>query len=144
MTGNLYGRVGMQSILLMWCWSMRCRQSILDVAGQVPPEAIQQLLAACKTGMYSSVQQQVGGFANAPLFWWIVLGSMSAVCPYEMMAGHVVLLHAHLCVRRSCKEICSAGLRSNWLFTTLHSVDTALLCSLSDAVVCVTVSACAR
>jgi hypothetical protein len=35
------------------------RQSILDVCGQVPPEAIKDLVAACKSGMYSRVQQQV-------------------------------------------------------------------------------------
>lgn len=79
MAGNLEGGVGMQSIVLMWCWSMRRRQAILDVAGQVPPEAIQQLLAACKTGMYSSVQQQVGGSAKASVLVDSV-GSMSAVC----------------------------------------------------------------
>jgi hypothetical protein len=36
-----------------------CRQSILDVCGQVPPEAIKQLVAACKSGMYARMQQQV-------------------------------------------------------------------------------------
>ncbi|KAF6253278.1 putative replication factor C 37 kDa subunit [Scenedesmus sp. NREL 46B-D3] len=35
------------------------RQSILDVAGQVPPEVIQQLLEACQSSSYSRVQQQV-------------------------------------------------------------------------------------
>lgn len=35
------------------------RQSILDVSGQVPPEAIQDLLKACRTGMYDQVVQQV-------------------------------------------------------------------------------------
>eukprot|EP00775_Hariotina_reticulata_P013628 gene13628-13754_t len=35
------------------------RQAILDVAGQVPPEVIQQLLEACGTSSYQRVQQQV-------------------------------------------------------------------------------------
>lgn len=35
------------------------RQSILDVSGQVPPEVIQQLVTACKSGVYAQVQQQV-------------------------------------------------------------------------------------
>lgn len=35
------------------------RQSILDVSGEVPQEAIKQLLAACRSGVFNNVQQQV-------------------------------------------------------------------------------------
>lgn len=44
---------------------MCCRQSILDVAGQVPPEVIQQLLEACQSNSYARVQQQVSGTAHS-------------------------------------------------------------------------------
>jgi hypothetical protein len=42
------------------------RQSILDVCGQVPPEAIKDLVGACKSGMYSNVQQQVSNTGRTP------------------------------------------------------------------------------
>jgi len=35
------------------------RQAILDVSGEVPQEAIRQLLAACRSGVFNRVQQQV-------------------------------------------------------------------------------------
>mmetsp|Transcript_13176 Transcript_13176/g.35872 ORF Transcript_13176/g.35872 Transcript_13176/m.35872 type:complete len:342 (+) Transcript_13176:130-1155(+) len=37
------------------------RQTILDVAGQIPPEHIQQLLQACKSRSFQELQKQVDG-----------------------------------------------------------------------------------
>lgn len=37
------------------------RQAVLDVSGEVPQEAIRQLLAACRSGVFDRMQQQVGG-----------------------------------------------------------------------------------
>lgn len=36
-----------------------CRQTILDVAGQIPPEHIQQLLRTCKSRSFQELQKQV-------------------------------------------------------------------------------------
>lgn len=35
------------------------RQVLLDVSGQVPPEVVEALLSACKTGSFTKLQQQV-------------------------------------------------------------------------------------
>lgn len=59
---NTLPKLVFAGVLLMChsCIKPSCRQSILDVAGQVPPEVIEQLLEAAKSNSYQRVQQQVG------------------------------------------------------------------------------------
>lgn len=56
--------MGVRALLLLLLCVLR--QSILDVCGQVPPEAIKDLVGACKSGQYSRVQQQVSSTAHMP------------------------------------------------------------------------------
>ena len=46
------------------------RQTVLDVAGAVPPEAVEALLAACRSGAFDKAQKAV---SNIIADGWLVL-----------------------------------------------------------------------
>lgn len=103
---------------VMTCIAMvlHCRQSILDVAGQVPPEVIEQLLEAAKSNSYQRMQQQVGRVAanswspqgvggvdssNTTCTLITVLPSCSVLQPDELptlYVGALVVTHENMCL----------------------------------------------